>query len=88
MQLLNKIFLNKDNEYKLITKILQTLKFKLDKDGGSVKSEAGMIYKNESLPLNGPVHYDFSDDFMLFVKNSNDKKPYLCLNINNIEEFR
>ena len=33
-------------------------------------------------------HFDFSDDFILFVKESNQELPYLALNIKDIDSFR
>ena len=75
----------KDNDYTL-DRALQTIEFKLDNAGGKVKSEAAISNKNTA--VESGRYFNFSDDFILFVKESNQELPYLALNIKNIDKFK
>lgn len=84
--LTNKSFYDINGVSYKISDAIQTIMFRLDNTGGKVKSEAGMGVKFTSLHLENR-HFDFRDDFVLFLKEENKDKPYLALNITNIEEF-
>ena len=84
-ELENKKMIFKDNDYTL-DRALQTIEFKLDNAGGKVKSEAAISNKNTA--VESGRYFNFSDDFILFVKESNQELPYLALNIKNIDKFK
>lgn len=73
-----------DEEY-LLSKVVQTVEFKIDNEGGKVKSEAGMNLKSTS--LEGGRHFDFTDNYMIFIKEETKEIPYLMININDIKKF-
>ena len=83
-------FTNPDGTYVEIKKALQTLKFKLDETGGTIKSEAAIeiLFGAAGLP---ELHdFRFDDSFTLFLVDPVEwrlKYPYAALNITNIEDF-
>ena len=79
-----KEFLINDESY-TIGKTMQTIEFKMDNKGGSLKSEAGMEVNKGS--ISNRV-FDFTDDFTLFLKEEDKSLPYFAINIDNIEDFR
>ena len=79
-----KEFLINDESY-TIGKTMQTIKFKMNNTGGSLKSEAGMEVNKGS--ISNRV-FDFTDDFTLFLKEEDKSLPYFAINIDNIEDFR
>lgn len=79
-----KEFLINDESY-MIGKTMQTIEFKMDNKGGSLKSEAGMEVNKGS--ISNRV-FDFTDDFTLFLKEEDKSLPYFAINIDNIEDFR
>ncbi|MBQ8472375.1 MAG: hypothetical protein IJ501_02600 [Bacilli bacterium] len=84
-ELENKKFLIGDNFYE-IDKTLEVIEFKMNNKGGSVKSEAGMsVNKMSFVPSR---HFDFSDNFTLFIKEKDKNLPYLGIKISDIEKFR
>lgn len=80
-------FLNGD-VYK-IEKALQTIEFELDKTGGKIKSEAGMMVKYESAIMTDEIR-DFSidDTFAIFLKEDGKNKPYFAAKIDDITKFQ
>lgn len=54
-----------NNEKYMIEKTIQTIEFKMDNKGGSLKSEAGMEVNKGSISNR---IFDFTDDFTLFFK--------------------
>lgn len=80
-ELTNKIFYDNLGKSYLINDALQTIKFNFDNTGGKIKSEAGMSVRFACL-VHGR-HFEFTDNFVLFVKEKNKEIPYFALNINN-----
>ena len=83
-------FTNPDNKYVEIMKALQTLQFKLDETGGTIKSEAAIeiLYGGGAEPE--LCDFRFDDSFTLFLVNPMGgalKYPYAVLNITDIEKF-
>lgn len=89
----NKIFKRKmDKEEYSISEAMQLIKFKLDKTGGEVKSEAyisariGAAYiPDEKIPE--PRNFNFDDTFYLFLIEEGKEKPYMAIRIQDIENF-
>ena len=85
-ELTNKKFYDINGVIYTIEEIIQTINFSLDNTGGKVKSEAGMSVKYTS--INEGKHFDFTNDFVLFLKDKDKNSPYLAINVTNIEEFQ
>lgn len=85
-ELSNKIFYDKNLTLNRISDNLQTISFKLDNEGGKLKSEAGMSVRYACITHGR--HFDFTNNFVLFFKEKNKDKPYFAINIDNINNFR
>lgn len=70
----------------VISQALQTIKFKLDRKGGSLKSEAVIGVMKMSL-VNPDKERDFFFDkpFVLFLKEQGKDKPYYAMKVDNTE---
>ncbi len=81
-ELCNKKIKNSDF---IISQALQTIKFKMDNKGGSLKSEAAMaIMKTSLMPEATKSRYFYFDKpFVMFLKEQNKNKPYYAMKINN-----
>ena len=75
-------FSNGDN-YK-IDKVLQTIQFSLDKKGGRIKSEAGMMISKSSLEPNEVREFLVTDTFCIFLKEKDKELPYFATKISDI----
>ncbi len=67
----------------LISQALQTIKFKMDNKGGSLKSEAAIALMKTALAPSPerPRHFLFDKPFILFLKESEKDKPYYAMKI-------
>ena len=81
-ELENKIIKNTDF---VISSAIQTINFDLDNKGGKVKSEAAITFKNTSV---AGRYFNFTDNYVLFLKEKDKDKPYFAMKIDNIEKFR
>ena len=81
-ELCNKKVLGTD---KVITQAIQTIKFKLDNKGGSLKSEAIIGLMRTSLAPDNSRHFNFDEPFVLFLKEQGKDKPYFATRIENTE---
>ena len=70
---------------KKITKALQTIKFKMDNKGGSLKSEAVIGIMRMSLAPDMSRHFDFDQPFVMFLKEKGKDKPYFAARVDNTE---
>lgn len=75
----------KDSDF-IISKTIQTINFTLDNIGGKVKSEAGMTMKNTAI-MEGR-YFNFTNNYVLFLKEKNRNIPYYAMKIDNIENFK
>ncbi len=66
-----------------ISQAIQTIDFELNNTGGSVQSEAGMMFMCASSGI--PRYFRFTDDFYLFLKETDKDKPYMALRVNNTD---
>lgn len=80
-EITNKMFYDVNGKSYVINDALQTIKFNFDNTGGKIKSEAGISVRFACL-VHGR-HFDFSNNFVLFVKEKDKDIPYFALNINN-----
>lgn len=86
-ELENKRFKIKNDETAFIEQAFQTIQMSLDNKGGSIKSEAGMSVKKESINTSKPRNFNFNDKFTIFLI-SETNEPYFAANIENIELFK
>lgn len=76
------------DEY-IIEKALQTIQFKLDKKGGKIKSEAGMmIEKAMAVMQTEPREFLVNDVFTLFLIEKNQDLPYFAAKISDISQVQ
>lgn len=66
-----------------ISQAIQTIDFELNNTGGSVKSEAGMMFMCAS--DQPPRYFKFNDDFYLFLKETDKEKPYMALRVDDTD---
>lgn len=82
-------FLFSNGDPYVIDKALQTIKFDLDRKGGRIKSEAGMMVKYESaVELDNPRKFVVDDTFTIFLKEVDKDLPYFAAKVtdaNNIQ---
>ena len=73
----------------IITEAIQTVKFKMDNKGGSLKSEAVMQMATTALPSKPPEirHFDFDKPFVLFLKEKDKNVPYFIVHFVNADLF-
>ena len=88
-ELENKIFSFSDGTEYEIDEALQTIKFELDEKGGKIKSEAGMMVRENAILLTENIERNFylDDEFIIFLKEEDKDKPYFAAKINDITKF-
>ena len=85
----NKDFLFSNGDIYMIEKAIQTIEFELDKTGGKIKSEAGMMANYESAIIIDEVREFLIDDtFAIFLKEEGKNTPYFAGKINDITKFQ
>ena len=85
----NKKFEFSDGNIYSIEKALQTIEFELDRTGGKIKSEAGMMVKNESVAIMDEIReFSIDDTFAIFLIEKGKDKPYFAGKINDITKFQ
>ena len=72
----NKNFYLANGEEYFISKAIQTIQFELCKDGGKIKSEAGMEINKTA--IDNQRSFSFTDDFVIMLKESNKDLPYFA----------
>lgn len=81
----DKTFLFSNGEEYIISKAVQTIKFELDKKGGKIKSEAGMMINDTaSLSTKSPREFILDDTFMIFLIENQKELPYFAAKISDI----
>lgn len=81
-------FFSNGDEYS-IEKALQTIQFELDRTGGKIKSEAGMMVKNESaIMLEEVREFSIDDTFAIFLIEEGKNNPYFAGKISDITKFQ
>lgn len=72
-----------------IEKALQTIQFELDKKGGKIKSEAGMMVKETAIWVpEEPREFLLDDTFTIFLKEENRDLPYFAAQISDITKVQ
>lgn len=67
---------------------LQTIKFKLDKKGGEIKSEAGMMVRENAIATDEPREFLVDDTFTIFLKENSKELPYFAAKISDISSVQ
>jgi len=81
----NKSFNFSDGVEHYIEKALQTILFELDKKGGKIKSEAGMMLKESTILMTEEAREFIVDDtFTIFLKEQEKDLPYFAAKISDI----
>lgn len=81
-------FANGDDYY--IETAVQTIEFELDKKGGKIKSEAGMMTRNMSILAKEEEAREFllDDTFTIFLQERGKDMPYFAAHISDITKFQ
>ena len=86
---------NKDFEFSngdlySIEQAIQTIEFELDRTGGKIKSEAGMMVMFESIAMEPEEKREFiiDDTFAMFLIEKGKDTPYFAAKINDITKFQ
>ena len=88
-ELENKPFLFANGNSYLIEKAVQTIQFELDKTGGKIKSEAGMMVAKTALDRpEEKREFVIDDTFAIFLKENGKDNPYFAGKISDITKFQ
>lgn len=88
-ELQNKPFLFSDGSEHYIQTAIQTIQFELDKKGGKIKSEAGMMDKLTAiLQDDKPREFVVDNTFVIFLKEEGKKLPYFGAQISDISQVQ
>lgn len=85
----NKSFLFANGDSYRIEKAIQTIQFELDRTGGKIKSEAGMMVNYESAIMIDEIReFAIDDTFAIFLKEEGRDNPYFAGKISDITKFQ
>ena len=85
----DKPYLFSNGDVYSIEKAIQTIEFELDRTGGKIKSEAGIMNKAESaMPIDEPRRFYIDDTFAIFLIEEDKEVPYFAGLINDITKFQ
>lgn len=88
-ELSNKTFKDVSGKEHWIDKAVQTIQFELNKKGGKIKSEAGMVIDTMSIVKpDKPREFLVDNEFTIFLKESDKDTPYFAANIKDITLFQ
>lgn len=72
----------------MITEAIQTVKFKMDNKGGSLKSEVAVVGTNMAAPsLKDYRYFEYDKPFVLFLKEKDKSVPYFIVHFVNADLF-
>ena len=85
----NKSFLFSNGASYNIEKAIQTIQFELDRTGGKIKSEAGMMVKYESIIRIDEIReFALDDTFAIFLIEEGKDNPYFAGKISDVTKFQ
>lgn len=73
--------------YVTIQQALETIEFKMDREGVKLKSEAVMYMGDGFMPVKTPRYFYFDDTFVLFLMERGRQHPYFALRVQDMEPF-
>ena len=73
----------------IISEALQTVKFKMDNKGGSLKSEAALMLATSALNPEPKEYryFEYTKPFVLFLKEQDKEIPYFIVHFTNADLF-
>ena len=84
-----KPFLFSNGDTYVIEKALQTIKFELDKKGGKIKSEAGIMTRETAILVgNDPRNFIVDDTFDIYLIEKEKELPYFASRISDISKVQ
>lgn len=86
----DKSFLFSNGDAYHIEKAIQTIEFELDRKGGKIKSEAGMMANFDAVMVEPEAKREFfiDDTFAIFLIEENKDAPYFAGKISDITKFQ
>ena len=79
----------KNGETYKIEKAVQSIKLELNESGGEIKSESGIDTRvTSAIDENTPRYFNYTSDFILFLKEDDKSLPYFAANINSLDNFQ
>ena len=85
----NKEFYFANGDIYEIEKAIQTIEFELDKKGGKITSEAGMMTRNMSIMMPEEIReFSIDDTFAIFLIEEGKDVPYFAGKISDITKFQ
>ena len=86
----NVVMAAKDGEQYEIEKLIQTIKFRIDEEGGEIKSEAAMVVSKGMAISEAKEerNFNFDDEFVLFLKEKDKEKPYFATKVSTIDLYK
>lgn len=90
-ELENKYFEFSNGDSYKIRKALQTIQFDINKKGGKIKSEAGMMVDNLCVTMEDrtdPRNFNLDDTFVIFLKEKEKDLPYFAAKISDISSVQ
>ena len=89
-ELQNKSFYHSNGDEYTIEQALQSIQFDLDREGGRIKSEAGMMNRYESAVMMPDELREFfiDDTFAILLIEENKDTPYFAGKIDDITKFQ
>ncbi len=85
----NKEFYFSNGDSYEIEKAIQTIEFELDRKGGKIKSEAGMMVKNTAAIMQEEIReFSIDNTFAIFLVEEGKDVPYFAGKISDITKFQ
>lgn len=89
-ELENKYFYSVDGEELQIAKAIQSIQMSMNEKGGSIKSEAvaDVLLKSAIVRETEPRHFNFDDEYVVFLVEDGKEKPYFATYVTDITKFQ
>jgi len=68
-----------------IDRTIETVDFKMDNEGVKLKSEAAILMRCMALPIERGRNFNFTDNFVLFLIEKDQKTPYYAMKVSDVE---
>lgn len=85
-ELAGKTIVNSER-YVTIQQALETIEFKMDREGVRLKSEAAMYMGDGFMFMTAPRYFYFDDTFVLFLMEKGRQHPYFAMRVQDMEPF-
>lgn len=71
----------------IIQQALETIEFKMDREGVKLKSEAAIYMGDGFMPVKKPRYFYFDDTFVLFLMERGRQRPYFAMRVQDMKPF-